>query len=127
MSLMPRLRELNIHLRVPISGILSKGQLPTVETLSVPINQIGDIYEAASVIRACPKVTLLRLNLSGPSFQAADSNGMCRPETRRALEAAAKLGSLRDLELSKFGTSIWDLAGGVVREDGWVLGDLKGA
>ena len=44
----------------------------------MPINQIGDIYEATSVIRACPKVTLLRLNLSGPRFQTADGNGSSR-------------------------------------------------
>ncbi|POS68646.1 hypothetical protein DHEL01_v212960 [Diaporthe helianthi] len=135
-NLMPRLRELNIHLKVPLGGILPEGQLPLVKTLSVPINQAGAGCEATSIIRACPNVARLRLNLSGPlDFQTLDANGVfrvCRPEPRRALEAAAALKSLRDLELSKFPTRSLKWYAGDRHTfpsdglgDGWLPGDLK--
>lgn len=100
---MPRLIELNIHVGVPLSGILRQGQLPTVRTLSVSINQGGPAYESTSIIRACPNVTLLRLNLTGRPILTRDGDEVHRPECRGALEAAAQLGSLRALEVFKFG------------------------
>lgn len=137
MNLMPRLRELNIDLKVPLKGILSEGQLPLVKTLSVPINQAGDGCEATSIIRACPNVKRLRLNISGPlQFQTLDIKSVprvCRPEAHRALEAAAALKSLRHLELSKFPTrcSEWNTGSPDVMPsdglgNGWVPGDLQG-
>lgn len=130
MSLMPRLRELNIHLKVPLGGMLSEGQLPLVKTLSVPINQVGAGCEATSIIQACPNVTRLRLNISGPvRFQTVDTQAVprvCRPEARRALEAAAALKRLRDLELSKFPTRDTKRNARDGLGQGWVPGDLQG-
>lgn len=139
LSLMPCLLELNIHVGVPLAGILRKGQLPTVRKLSVAINQEGPDYEATSIIRACPDVTLLRLNLTGRRIRNQDGDGVSRPECRRALEAAAALGSLRAVEMFRFGSILRNLEvqrfGGTLRlhyasaidaENGWIPGDLKG-
>lgn len=136
---MPLLLELNIHVGVPLSGIMRQGQLPTVRTLSVPINQDGPAYETTSIIRACPNVTLLRLNLTGKPIRTGDDDGdgVSRPECRRALEAAAALGSLRALEVFKFGSTqqvlmmqslshIFGALGSPCVENGWVPDDLKG-
>ena len=121
---MPRLRELNIHLGVALSGILEQGQLPTVTTLSVPINQFFRGFEATSIIRACPNVTLLRLNLDGDFVWATRGNGPCLlwDSAERALEAAAALKSLRDLEMFKFSSNYHT----EVPENGWLPRDLKG-
>lgn len=139
LSHMPGLVELNIHVGVPLMGILSQGKLPTVRTLSVPINQVGPAYEATHIIRACPNVTLLRLNITGQSIRTGDGDGVSRPECRRALEAAAALGSLRALEMFKFGRAQdiqeWDESSGIFSvvsveslpvKSGWVPDDLKG-
>ena len=136
---MPCLLELNIHIGVPLAGILSQGQLPAVRTLSVAINQEGPVYEATSIIRACPDVTLLRLNLTGKRIQNRDGAGVSRPECRRALEAAAALESLRALEMFRFGSILRGLEveriGGTLSfhyadpangENGWIPDDLKG-
>lgn len=139
LSHMPRLVELNIHVGVPLIGILSQGKLPTVKTLSVPINQVGPAYEATHIIRACPNVTLLRLNITGQSIRTGDGDGVSRPECRRALEEAATLGSLRALEMFKFGRAQdiqeWDVSSGffsvvhvesLSMKSGWIPDDLKG-
>lgn len=136
---MPRLRELNIHGGVPLFGILRQGQLPTVRTLSVPINQYGPVYEVTSIIQACPNVVLLRLNVNGEPIWTGDGSEVSSPECRRALEAATALRSLQALEMFKFG-SIYeilevDISAGTYRfgdwhshgrENGWVPEDLKG-
>lgn len=136
---MPRLVELNIHVGVPLMGILRQGKLPTVKTLSVPISQAGPAYEATHIIRACPNVSLLRLNINGQSIRTGDGDGVSSPECRRALEAAAALGSLRALEMFKFGRAQdiqeWDESSCIFSvvsveslpmKSGWVPDDLKG-
>lgn len=120
---MPRLRELNIQVGVPLFGILREGQLPSVTTLSVPIRQYGPVYEVTSIIRACPNVVLLRLNVNGepePIWTGGGSR-LSNSKCRRALEAAAALESLQALEMFKSGDFYPHGC-----EDGWVPVDLKG-
>lgn len=131
---MPRLVELNIHVGVPLYGMLRNGQLPTVRTLSVPINQVAPVYESTHIIQACPNVTLLRLNITAKLIRTGDGHSY-PPECRRALQAAAALGSLRALEMFKFGgsyevdrfSSFFAYVPALYhKENGWVPGDLKG-
>lgn len=138
---MPRLRELNIHVGVPLLGILREGALPTVKTLSVPINQYGPVYDVTSIIRACPNVVLLRMNVNGAPepIWTGGSSELSDTKCRRALEAAAALGSLQALEMFKFGnlyeTLEVDMPAGMYRfgdfdprgwGNGWVPEDLEG-
>lgn len=141
LSHMPRLRELNIHVGVPLFGILREEALPTVKTLSVPINQYGPVYDVTSIIRACPNVLLLRMNVNGepePIWTGGRSE-LSHSKCRRALEAAAALGSLQALEMFKSASLYESLevdipAGTYMLGDfdpygwgnGWVPEDLKG-
>lgn len=132
---MPRLVELNMHVGVPLYGMLRNGQLATVRTLSVPINQVAPVYESTHIIQACPNVTLLRLNITGQLIRTGDCDKVYRPECQRALKAAAALESLRALEMFKFGSYEvcrfshffgYNSSGLHHKENGWVPGDLKG-
>lgn len=125
--LVPQLCELNIDLGFELANMFEYKHLPSVRTLSVPINQGAPIYEATSIIRACPNITSLRLNVGGGRLRNPKDGMVWSPECRRALEAAAALASLQNLELFKTGnTRLMDLLDGFVMENGWVPNDMKG-
>ncbi|KAJ0116134.1 hypothetical protein J7T55_005080 [Diaporthe amygdali] len=124
--LVPQLCELNIDLGFELASMFGYKHLPTVRTLSVPINQGEPIYEATSIIRACPNIISLRLNVGGGRLQNPKDGMVWSPECRRALEAAAALESLQNLEMFKTGnTRLMDLLDGFVMENGWVPNDMK--